>query len=162
MPDSISDLLKLRNHREQKARNHVVHSKAQLDLAEADKKRKEQDCEAYQHWRLNEEERLFASIQERPIAVQDLLSFRGSVHSLRAGQRDRAHRVEEAAQQVAQAEAALMAARQSHIEACRKQVKIQTYRKRWLKMQQQEEERAAENEMDACGQTACFGKKVAP
>lgn len=149
----LEKMLTVRKHRENKARNHVVRSKAQLAQAEALKDSKAQELSAYHSWRLEEEERMLATFEGQSVVVQDLLCFRSTVRSLRAHQSAKFEQVAAASKQVAETEEQLQAARQAHATAFRQEAKIKAHRKSWMQAYRLEVERAAENEMDACARS---------
>jgi hypothetical protein len=147
----LQQLLRVRDHRERKAQNRVARSKALLVQAQAEKERRTRELTAFRRWRLEEEQRLLATLTAQRASVQDLLCFRSRIGGLRADQADRARRVDEAAQQVADAQEALQTARRDHAAAYRQRAKIQAHRERWQTELRIETERTAENEMDDCG-----------
>ncbi|MEJ2639035.1 MAG: YscO family type III secretion system apparatus protein [Desulfosarcinaceae bacterium] len=158
MTDPLQQLMTVRDLRERKAQNRVARGKARLEQARAEKGRRTEELVAFQNWRLEEERRQVAALTGQTASVQDLLCFRSRIDGLRADQAARAHRVAEAADQVHAAEADLQTARRAHTKAFRQREKIRSQRERWQAKERREMERAAENELDACGR-AVHGRR---
>lgn len=150
MPYVLKNLLTVREHREYKARNHVVQTTTRLDRAKDLKHSKEQELSAFQHWRMDEEQRLLKALSEQQASVQDLLCFRSQVRGLRSDQKDKSLQVETAVQQVADAEERLQSAREAYTTAYLQEAKIKAHKEGWMQEYRTELERAAENEMEAC------------
>lgn len=155
----LGKMLTVRQHRESKARNHVVQSQAQLVRATAQKHSKEQELSAYHSWRIEKEQRMLEALDGNSVSVQDLLCFRSMVRSLRSQQSDKFKQVVTATEEVAKAEGQLQSARQAHATAFRQKTKIKAHRKSWMQAHRLELERAAENEMDACARSIVANRK---
>jgi hypothetical protein len=151
MTDPLQQLMTVRDLRERKAQSRVAHSKARLEQARAEKDRRAEELTAFRSWRLEEERRQVVALTGQTASVQDLLCFRSRIDGLRADQAARAHRVAEAVDQVNAAEADLQTARRAHAKAFRQREKIHSHRKQLQAEERRKMERAAENEMDACG-----------
>jgi hypothetical protein len=128
-----------------------VRTKAWLVQACAEKEKRTQELAAFRRWRLEEEQRLLAALTAQRGSVQDLLCFRSRIGGLRADQADRARRVDEATQQVIDAQKAHRTAQRDHAAAYRQRAKIQAHRERWQAELRVETERAMENEMEDRG-----------
>jgi type III secretion protein O len=160
MSYELEQLFKVRNHREKKARNRVIRSKAEVNQAREAKESRRQALSDFRCRRLEEERRLVAELTARPGTVQDLLCFNSRVQHLRDRQTEKAKAVATAEEEVAAAETRLQDARRAHAQAYRQQVKIDTHRSLWLQVYNSTLVKAAENEMDACSRTATASGKI--
>lgn len=162
MPYALKKILKVRKHRENKARNHVVRCRTQLEQANTLKTSKERELADFSHWRVNEEQRLLDRLSDQPASVQDLLCFRSQVNGLRSDQDAISLEVESASKQVVDAEETLNSARVAHTTAYLQEAKIKAHKKRWMEDYRTELEKAAENEMDACAGVTFNSRNEAP
>jgi hypothetical protein len=161
MPYPLEKMLTVRTHRENKKLNHVVQCKEQVKQAETVKRQKEQELSSYRQWRPMEEKRLFDHLQQAPANVHDVMYFTDTVNTLREKQIQKAHRVQEALNQVNSAEQALTKARRKYAEACRKKMKIAEHKEIWMEEYRIQMEQKEENELEEAAQVMrCNGDKV--
>lgn len=144
----LEDILSVRRLRENKALNAMVQRKADLERAITCKAQKEQALSDYRQWRLEEEQRMFTDLQQQAGNIHDILLFVDTTNGLREGQADRAKQVVEAGEQITAAQKELDAARQGYAQAHRKKAKIEEHKTIWMEAYQQEQEAAAEIEME--------------
>jgi len=153
MQNSIFDkLLTIRILRTDKAQREMMKRKADLEQARHHKQRKERELADYQKWRPEEEQRLLEELKQAPRHAHTLIEFKDMVRHLRDKESSYVQTVTEAAQQVAEAEAALEKARQDYAAAYRKQVKIETCQDTWNDEQRLMVEQENEKETESCMQ----------
>jgi Type III secretion protein YscO len=149
----LENLLSIRTHRENKALNHMMNSKAALQHAEDLKRRRIQELCEYRRWRRLEEKRLFDELKHQPASVQDMLCFNDIVNSLRSDQALKMQAVDDSAQQVVKAENELESARKHYASAYRNKQKIEEHKRIWMEDYRLWIEKEAEKEMEECGST---------
>jgi type III secretion protein O len=154
MPYILEKILTVRDHRETKSLNHVVHCKEDVRRSVAIQRQKEQELDDYHQWRQLEEERRFDHLKQQPANVHDLLYYKDTIDTLRQDQAARARRVDEAAKQVVSAENTLQQARRHYAQACRQKMKIAEHKKIWMEDDRQRTERQNENELEEIAQAS--------
>lgn len=144
----LEDILSVRRLRENKALNTMVQRKTDLECAMANKAQKEKELHDYRQWRVEEEQRLFADLQQQSGNIQDILLFVDTTNGLRESQANRAQQVVKAGEQINAAEKKLESARQNYALAHRKKAKIEEHKTIWTEAYHKEQEMAAEIEME--------------
>ncbi len=102
----------------------------------------------YQAWRIQETDLRWKKCLGNNMRLRELDDFRASLAELEQGELACVAAVDEAAKVLAESESALQQAKAHYNEASRKLEKLQEHQKYWLREQEKEEDRLAENEME--------------
>lgn len=137
----LTDLLKVRELREDAASKEVTRAQEKLESCEAYLERKKKELEDYKQWRPGEEDRLFAKIMKKEISQEKLNEVKAQVAILREKELVIEKEVEEA-------EDALEQAKENHRKAMRELEKIKEHKIHWTEEAKKEAEFLADKEME--------------
>ena len=144
----LSDLLKVRELREDSASKAVTQAQEKLESCIQYLERKQKELEDYREWRPGEEDRIFAEIMKKEISQEKLNEVKAKIAILREKELVIEKEVEDAEVAVKEAEAALEQAKEDHRKAMRELEKIKEHREHWTEEAKKEAEFLADKEME--------------
>jgi type III secretion protein O len=149
MAYGLEKLLTVRILREDRARNQLARSKAELARAEMHRHQKEKELVDYRQWRRKEETRLFGVLRSKNASRHELLLFNDSTNTLRQNQAAKVQQLQEAGRAVQAAEQNLVKAGQRYVAANRKKIKIEEHKSIWTEARHMLEEQYEEKEIES-------------
>lgn len=144
----LSDLLKVRELREDTASKAVAQAQEKLESCEHYLERKKKELADYREWRPGEEDRIFAQIMKKEISQEKLSEVKAKIAILRDKEAVIEKEVEDAEIAVTEAEKELEEAKEAHRAAMRELEKIKEHKEHWTEEAKKEDEFLADKEME--------------
>ena len=144
----LDALLSVRHFREEGAKREVRYAELAVREAEEEVTRRRQALEDFQRWRLEEEERRYDAIMNKPMSIRDIDSFKAGLARLAAEETLKEEDVRHAEQQVQKALQALAEARENARKAMKNTAKITAHKDIWTEEAKKEAEHRADLELE--------------
>ena len=144
----LTDLVNIRDLREQEAAQQVSAARQRLEDAKAAVIQANEDWVSYHEWRIEEEKRSFARILEKEVSLQRLEEQKQEVHALRDKETEYREKILEAERQVVESESFLQEKLQEHRQAQHDLQKLHEHRELWEAELVQVLSKKEEDEMD--------------
>lgn len=144
----LQDLLRVRQHREERAGANLARAARHLDEARAALASAQDDLSEYTVWRIRQEHTMLDGLMRRVLRPGELSDTRLEISLLREREFEFHDRVRRAEAQVEKAEAALEDARREHAKTVRELEKLLEHRATWQEEQRLHLERAEEAELE--------------
>lgn len=144
----LKDLVRVREHREDKASKAVSMALRAVKEAEEELRNKQLELEQFHRFRLVEEERLMQEIMKKPVKLGDITDLKLDISFLREKElayKDLVHQAEGALDRAKQA---LEEARAAHKKAQQDLEKLIEHRRSWQREDAFEQERLADVELE--------------
>jgi type III secretion protein O len=144
----LQDLVRVREHRENKASEAVTLARRVVLEAEKNLAERKKEHADYIEWRIKEEERLIQSIMRKAVKIGDITDLRLEIAALHEREMALLDQVHKAEGEVDRAKEALEQARLAYKKALTELEKLIEHRTLWRREQDLEAERLAELEME--------------
>lgn len=144
----LSDMVFVREHREDKASKAVNAARRVVAQAERLVQEKQRTLEEYSVWRVAEEERLILSIMNKPVKLGDITDLKLEIASMRERELALKDEVHKAEGELDRAREELEKARLTHKKATQDLEKLIEHREAWRHEQNLEAERLADLELE--------------
>lgn len=144
----LQDLVRVRQHREERAGANAARAARQLEEARTALATAQDDLTEYTVWRIERENTLLDGLMRRVLRAGELSDTRTEIALLREREFEFHDRVRRAETQVEKAEAALQEARHDHAKAVRELEKLLEHRAGWQREHRLQMERAEEAAME--------------
>jgi hypothetical protein len=144
----LEDLLRVRIHRENTARNAVRAKKQAFENAARLVSRRKEELTEYTSWRINTENTLYGSVKNKLVSVKKLDDLKQKILLLREKETFLEKELFEAKNARQAAEKELAEARAVHKTSIREMKKIEEHKNLWMADMLKEQERSREKEME--------------
>lgn len=144
----LKQLLRIKVLREQGAALAVRRQRQRLELAVAEKTRREREQTDFRVWRPREEARLFAELVERLVPMTEIETYRETLRELMTREVALAHAVLTAEQDCTKARTVLTQAEQTHRAALKEVEKFEELNREAQVLIRREQERNEELELE--------------
>ena len=144
----LAPLLKVREYRENAAKNALRAAERAVIEAREDVERCREELERYKVWRLEEADRRYGTIMGKALSLMELDAFKAGLGALADGELRREEAIAAALAEVKKREAAVLKAREAARLAQHETSKILTHRDIWLEQARREAERREDLEME--------------
>ncbi|WP_419658338.1 type III secretion system protein, YscO family [Desulfosarcina variabilis str. Montpellier] len=144
----LEDLLRIRKRREQSALNSIIQARKSLVEAKDAAKKKADQLSNFIQWRKNEEDRLFDEIQRKYNTIYQLIYYNQCVDSLRKEQNKLTDQLNQAKQNVVQADEAVKKSYEDYQLCHREKRKLEEHKEQWLMNKMTFDQHSEENKID--------------
>ncbi|MEE4379304.1 MAG: YscO family type III secretion system apparatus protein [Candidatus Competibacteraceae bacterium] len=156
MRDNWSALLRIRDHRESRARAQLQECKNQLEMCKRRVKLKRQSLARYRSWRASRETELFSQLQTQPVGLRTVEEYQATLTGLRAEEKNLLDQLQQARTANTEAETLLEQAEISVQKAAKAKHKLLVLTARQHQAEQRQREYAEETELEEVA-TLAFG-----
>jgi hypothetical protein len=144
----LQDLIRVREHRENKASEAVMLARRAVADAEKVVAERTKEHAQFREWRIKEEERLIQSIMRKAVKIGDITDLRLEIASLHEREMALLDQIHKAEGDLDRARKALEEARVAHRKALQDLEKLIEHRSLWKVEQDLEAERLADLELE--------------
>lgn len=144
----LQDLIRVREHREDKASKAVTAAMRAVKEANEQLEARQKELKDYHIWRLQEEERLMDSIMKKPVRLGEITDLKAEIGFLREKEMAYKDAVTQAEAELDRARKALEEAKMVHKKAQQDLEKLLEHREAWKEEQSLEEERLSDLELE--------------
>jgi type III secretion protein O len=144
----LDSLLSVRHFREENAKREVRYAELAVREAEEEVLRCRKALEDFHAWRLEEEERRYDAIMNKPMSIRQIDIFKAGLAQLAAEEALKEEDIRKAEQKAAEAQKALETARENARKAMKNTAKITAHKDIWSEEAKKEAEHMADLELE--------------
>ena len=144
----LDSLLSVRQFREENAKREVRYAELAVREAEEEVLRQKQALEEFHVWRLEEEERRYDAIMNKPMSIRQIDIFKAGLAQLAAEEALKEEDIRKAEQKAAEVQKALETARENARKAMKNTAKITAHKDIWSEEAKKEAEHMADLELE--------------
>ncbi|MBR6625960.1 MAG: type III secretion protein [Mailhella sp.] len=144
----LDSLLSVRHFREESAKREVRYAELAVREAEEEVLSRRKALEDFHAWRLEEEERRYDAIMNKPMSIRQIDIFKAGLAKLAAEEALKEEDIRKAEQKVEEAKKALDTARENAKKAMKNTAKITAHKDIWAEEAKKEAEHMADLELE--------------